>query len=218
MILKKIVNIDINFLVYNDSRGSFRKGQVYNSTHAIALISNTILGQKASLATNKINFTKENIMENYEIVQKPAILVIGIACRTSNAPTAAPQDIPNLWKRFYSEDIISQIPNKVSNEIIFLFCDYEGDHTQPYLAAIGCPVSSINTLPKGMIAKTIPASSYALFHAVGDYPVSLIETWKNIWKQPKLKRTYIADFELYGDKFTSGSPKEVEVYIGTRIS
>jgi len=65
-----------------------------------------------------------------------------------------------------------------------------------------------------MVAKTIPASSYALFRAVGEQPASLIETWGNIWKQPNLKRTYVGDFELYGDKFVSGSPKEIEVYIG----
>lgn len=155
---------------------------------------------------------KENAMEN-EIVHKPAILVIGIDCRTSNAPEAGPQDIPNLWGRFYSEGIIDRIPNKVSNEVIALYCDYEGDHTQPYSVVIGCPVKSIDTLPEGMVAKTIPASSYAVFRAVGEYPTSLIKTWGNIWKQSNLERTYTGDFELYGEQFISGSPKQLEVFI-----
>ena len=46
-------------------------------------------------------------MGSHEVVQKPAILVIGIDCRTSNAPEAGPQDIPKLWgkvlQRRYSE-------------------------------------------------------------------------------------------------------------------
>lgn len=152
-------------------------------------------------------------MGNHMIVQKPAILVIGIDCRTSNAPDAGPKDIPKLWERFYGEDIISQIPNKISNEVIALYCDYEGDYTEPYSLVIGCPVSSIDTIPEGMVAKTIPASSYAVFHAVGEHPQALIETWGKIWKDPDLERTYSGDFELYGNKFISSSPKELEVYI-----
>jgi predicted transcriptional regulator YdeE len=174
------------------------------------LVSSPLLDQSALHVSDKTHFKEENTMQSPEVVQKPAILVIGINCRTSNAKETGPQ----LWGRFYSEDILSQIPNKVSNEVIALYCDYEGDYTQPYSVVIGCPVSSIDTIPEGMVAKTIPASSYAVFRAIGEHPKALIETWGNIWKQPKLERTYTGDFELYGNKFVSGSLKEVEVYIG----
>ncbi len=178
------------------------------------IVSSPLLAQSTPHSGDKTNFTEENTMGSYEVIQKPAILLIGIDCRTSNAPEAGPQDIPKLWGRFYGEDILSRIPNKTSSEVIALYCDYEGDYTQPYSVVIGCPVSSIDTIPEGMVAKTIPASSYAVFRATGDHPKALIETWGNIWKQPSLERTYASDFELYGDKFVSGSPKEVEVYIG----
>lgn len=181
---------------------------------AIALVSSPLLGQNAPHIGEKTNFTEESTMGSHKVVQKPAILIIGIDCRTSNAPEAGPQDIPKLWGRFYGEDIISRIPNKTSNEVIALYCDYEGDFTQPYSVIIGCPVSSIDTIPEGMVAKTIPASSYAVFHAIGEHPKALIETWGNIWNQSRLERTYANDFELYGNKFVSSSPKEVEVYIG----
>lgn len=151
-------------------------------------------------------------MESYTVVQKPSMMIVGIACRTSNAPEAGPQDIPRLWNQFYGEDIINQIPNKVSNEVVALYCDYEGDYTQPYSLVIGCPVSSVLGVPEGMVAKMIPSGSYAVFCAVGEYPASLIETWGNIW-QTGLKRTYTGDYEFYGDKFVSGSPQEVEVFI-----
>lgn len=152
--------------------------------------------------------------QNYTIVQKPSTFVVGIECRTSNAPEAGPHDIPNHWGRFHSEDITSQIPNKISNEVIALYCDYEGDHTQPYSLVIGHPVSSFEVIPNGMVAKTIAAGSYAVFRAIGEYPKSLIETWGNIWRQQdEWKRTYTGDYELYGDKFASGSPQEVEVLI-----
>lgn len=157
---------------------------------------------------------KENVMDTHTIVKRPALLIIGIDCRTSNNPEAAPQDIPKLWDKFYREDVTNRIPNKLSNEVIALYCDYEGDYTKPYSVVIGCPVSSLDTIPEGMVAKTIPASSYALFRAIGEHPKSLIETWGHIWQQSNLERTYIGDFELYGNKFASGSPREVEVYIG----
>lgn len=157
-------------------------------------------------------------MGRCEDVQRPARLVIGINCRTSNAKEAGPQDIPKLWERFYSEDIISRIPNKISNEVIALYCDYESDHSQAYTVVIGCPVSSIDTVPQGMVAKTIPPSFYAVFRAIGDHPKALIETWGKIWHEPDLERTYSGDYESYNEKFFSNSPQEIDVYVAIQKS
>jgi predicted transcriptional regulator YdeE len=164
------------------------------------------------IAAQETDFTKEIAMQNYRVIQKPAVRVIGIECRTSNAPEAGPHDIPKHWEKFYQENTVSKIPNKASNEVIALYCDYEGDYTQPYSLVIGCPVSSFDDIPKGMVAKTIPGGSYAIFSAAGEHPKTLIETWGQIWQQQNLARTYTGDYEVYGDKFL-GSPKEVEVFI-----
>jgi predicted transcriptional regulator YdeE len=165
-------------------------------------------------ATDQNQIGKENLMKNHVVIDKPSMIVIGIECRTSNHPDAGPHDIPKLWGKFYQDNILSQIPNKASDEIIALYCDYEGNYTQPYTCVIGCPVTSFDEVPEGMVAKIIPATSYAVFRAVGEYPHSLIETWGKIWQgDVEQTRTYTGDFEVYGDKFTSGSPKEVEVYI-----
>lgn len=148
----------------------------------------------------------------YKVVHKPSMIVLGIKCRTSNEPEAGPHDIPRLWEQFYREKTMDHIPNKFSNEVIALYCDYEGDYTQLYSLVIGCQISSLDIVPEGMVAKIIPAGSYAAFRAIGEHPKSLIETWGNIWHTP-LKRTYTGDYEIYGDAFTSGSPKEVRVLI-----
>lgn len=153
-------------------------------------------------------------MKNHSIIRKSTKMIIGIKCRTSNAPEAGPHDIPKHWGKFYNDNIIAKIPNKTSNEVIALYCDYEGDYTQPYSLIIGCPVNSIDEIPEGMVAKIIPAGSYAEFRAVGKHPDSLIGTWGTIW-QTDLPRTYTGDYEVYGDKFL-GSPQEVEVYIATK--
>lgn len=150
-------------------------------------------------------------MPAYVTVQRPVLMVIGIECRTSNDPDAAPQDIPLLWQKFYAEEIYNKVPNKASEEVIALYCDYEGDYTQPYSCVIGCPVSSLEQIPDGMVAKTIPAATFAVYKAAGEFPKSLIDTWGLIWSSP-LKRTYVGDFEVYGKGF-SGPSKEVEVLV-----
>lgn len=177
---------------------------------AICTLNHAVFCQE--FAANETHVTQEITMQDYQVIQKPTITVIGIACRTSNAPEAAPHDIPKLWEQFYKNNTIDQIPNKTSSEVIALYCDYTGDYTQPYSLVIGCQVDSLDDIPEGMVAKTIPGGSYAIFRAIGEYPRSLTETWRNIWQQPGLERTCTGDYELYGDKF-SHSPQEVEVYI-----
>lgn len=146
------------------------------------------------------------------IIEKPSITVIGIECRTVNTPDAAPKDIPQLWGKFYSENILDQIPNKTSNDVIALYCDYEGDYTKPYTVVIGCQTSSLEEIPEGMVGKELPATSYAVHPAIGEHPKAVIETWEKIWKTAK-DRTYTGDFEVYGEKFFSGTPKQVDVFI-----
>ena len=166
---------------------------------------------------NKRNITlsKETAMANYTVVKKPDILLLGIECRTSNDSGAAINDIPVLWERFYNEGIISQIPDKTSNEVIALYCDYEGDHTQPYSVVIGCPVSAIDVVPEGLVAKKIPGGTYAAYQAIGEHPKSLIETWGEIW-QTDLPRTFTGDYEVYGENFTTDSPQEVDIFIALK--
>ena len=185
----------------------------YYSLFAIFILSTMNIALfSQELVTKETHFTQENTMHEVKIIQKPLITIIGIACRTSNASDAAPHDIPKLWEQFYKENIMNQIPNKTSSEVIALYCDYEGDYTKPYSLVIGCQVDFVDEIPNGMVVKTIPGGSYAIFSAVGEHPKSLINTWGNIWQHPSLDRTYTGDYEVYGDKFFS-FPQEVDVYI-----
>ena len=63
---------------------------------------------------------------NISLVQKGPLVVVGILCRTSNAPEAGPNDIPRQWQRFVSEGIADNIPNKASDDVLALYCEYEG--------------------------------------------------------------------------------------------
>lgn len=152
-------------------------------------------------------------MANYTIQQRPEILIMGIACRTSNAPGVGEKEIPQLWQRFYQEEIMEQVPNRTSDEVIALYCEYEGDHTAPYTLVIGCPVSAVDALPEGLVAKSIPKGAYAEYQAVGEHPAALVKTWGEVWATD-LPRTYGGDYEVYAETFASDSPQKVGVYIG----
>jgi predicted transcriptional regulator YdeE len=192
------------------------KNKFASLSFLITLFSSSVFCQENPLNISRNHFIEKNMNMDYTINQKPSIHLVGIVCRTSNAPEAGPHDIPKHWERFYREGIIAQIPNKISNEVIALYCDYEGDYTQPYSLVLGCPVNSLEKIPKGMIGKVIPRGTYAVFRAIGEHPKSVIETWGNIWGQTDLVRTYTGDYEVYGDQFFSGSPPEVNVFVAVK--
>ena len=154
-------------------------------------------------------------MQSYTNVQQPAMFVAGISCKTANTPEAAPQDIPKLWGKFYAENVADKILNKSSDDVIALYCEYEGDYTKPYTVIIGYPVSSLDDLSEGIVGKVVPAGCYARFVASGEHPKAIIEKWGEIWQTP-LDRTYTGDYELYGKAFTSQNPQEVEVFVAVK--
>ncbi len=150
-----------------------------------------------------------------QTIQKPEILVAGITCRTSNAPEDAMRDIPQLWMQFFVKNIPGLIPNKTSDKIVALYCDYEGDYTKPYTLLIGYPVSSIEGLPEPIEHRIIPAGTYAQFPVEGEHPQGVINTWGQIWQTP-LNRTYTGDYELYGQGVAQGKPEEVDIFIAIK--
>ena len=150
-----------------------------------------------------------------EIINKDSIKIIGIELRTTNENNQAVKDISQFWEKFYVENIKDRIPNKIDDEILGLYIDYEGDFTKPYSLIICCKVSTFDEIPKGMVAKIIPAAKYVVFTAKGKMPGKLLETWQYVWNSD-LDRTYTGDFEIYGQKFGNPEDSEVDVYIAVQ--
>lgn len=150
---------------------------------------------------------------NYQIIDIPAFKIIGIELKTTNENNKSMNDIPLHWQNFYAQNMQAQIPNKISEDILGLYTDYEGDFTKPYSLIIGCKVNQDHEIPTHMIAKTIPTAKYALFTARGPMPEQIIKTWQEIW-QSNIKRSYKADFELYGDRYHDAHQPEMSIYIG----
>ncbi len=100
-------------------------------------------------------------------------------------------------------------PQQSVRQGLWTLCDYESDYTGAYTLVIGCETSSAENLPEGLAARVLPASKYALYDAVGEFSANLIDVWTQVWSTP-FKRTYVGDFELYGET----APTEVPIYIG----
>jgi predicted transcriptional regulator YdeE len=142
--------------------------------------------------------------------------VIGISIRTTNNNGQSANDIGELWSRFFTENIIDKIPNKVDTSIYSIYTDYEGDYTKPYTTILGCKVKNLDTIPEGMVAKTINGGDYTKFVAKGDLAKGAVFVeWTKIWEMD-LPRLYSADFEVYGEKSQNPNDAEVDIFIAIK--
>lgn len=142
--------------------------------------------------------------------------VIGIAVRTTNENGRSAQDIGQLWGKFMSERIAEKIPNKIDDSIFSIYTNYQGDHTQPYDTILGCKVSSLEQIPKGMVGQSFDGGTYGKFIAKGDLTKGVVfGTWTDIWNK-NLNRVFTADFEIYGKKAQNPTDAEVEIFVGLK--
>ncbi|MBD8348815.1 GyrI-like domain-containing protein [Dysgonomonas sp. HGC4] len=142
--------------------------------------------------------------------------VIGISVRTTNEGGQAAKDIPQLWEKFITENIAAKIPGKVSDSVYGIYTEYEGDYTQPYTTVLGCKVSSLDNIPDGFIGLTIKADNYEKYTAKGKMSDDIVyKKWTEIW-QSNLNRTYLADFEVYGERSVDMDNAEVDIFISVK--
>lgn len=142
--------------------------------------------------------------------------MIGISIRTTNEGGQASQDIAALWQTFIAEKVLEKIPNKLNQEVYSLYTDYEGDHTEPYSAIIGCQVKSLDQIPSGMVGQSFRGGTYVKLSAKGDLLQGLVlKQWQDIFGM-RLDRTYDADFEVFGEKAKNPSAAEVDFYVGVK--
>ena len=140
--------------------------------------------------------------------------IIGLKIRTTNQDGKSAAEIGALWDKFIAENIFVQIPNKTSSEILSLYTNYEGDHTKPYDTIIGCKVSSLENIPEGMAGAEFDGGNYKEFTVKGNLNDGIIyEKWQEIFKTP-MDRTYVADFDVFGEKAQDPTNAEVTILVG----
>ncbi len=148
----------------------------------------------------------------YNIVEIEEFSIIGITIKTINKEGKSQKDIGELWGQFMAQNLISQIPNLKSSEIFCIYTDYETDFTGEYLTILGCKVNSLDKIPEGFIGRKIPKTKYRHYKAIGKIPDCVGDVWSQIW-QSNINRSYIADFDVYGEKSKDPQNAEVDIYL-----
>ena len=145
------------------------------------------------------------------------IKLIGISLgrKTSNLDGQSGIDCGNLWQKFEMENCFEKIPNKISDEVLAVYHEYEGDHTKPYSYFIGCRVDHNTAAPAGMQSLEIPKAEYRKIIAKGIMPGCVANAWINIWSS-NIQRAYQADFEIYDKRSKDWNDAEVDIYIGVK--
>lgn len=141
-----------------------------------------------------------------DIMTQPTRTLIGIEARASNDD---PQAIGAVWQRFIGEELASRIAQRIDNHLVAVYCEYDGDHTQPYTFFLGCVVEDAVEPPEGFTALTIAPGRYARFAANGPMPAALMNAWAAIW-DTEINRAYQADFEIHDPS----NPESVEIFVG----
>jgi predicted transcriptional regulator YdeE len=140
------------------------------------------------------------------------LTIIGLELRTDNE--VAGQTIPAHWQNFAEQKVLERIPNALSSDVYAVYTHYQNpgqNNLGIYSCVIGAAVSSGATVPEGLIAIELPASSYQIVQVPTGRPDLVGETWASIWQQDPSSRTFIADFERYDADGT------IEIWLGVRF-
>lgn len=151
----------------------------------------------------------------YAIKKREALKFAGISVRINNGKSQAENDIQFLWERFFREKIFKMIPNKIDDNIYGIYSEYDSNHLGAYTAIVGCLVSQFEGLPGALTQVEVPEQAYAVFLAEGKLPEAVIDKWVEIWNSD-FKRSYIADFDVYGKESQNPEDAKVEIWVGIK--
>lgn len=140
---------------------------------------------------------------------RQAFDVIGLSVRTASHLEVSPETarIEKLWDRFFSDSIITRVPNILDTERIYgVYSDYDikGD-TVAYTVTAGVRVSDLAEIPAGLSGIHVPTQYYAVFPTeTGQIEDKLLETWSKIWKTGHEtlggERALTVDFEQFDSR------------------
>ena len=143
----------------------------------------------------------------------PPFAFIGLSIRTTNENQQAMQDIPALWARFFAENTLAKIPDKVNDTLYCIYTDYEKDYTKPYTTLLGCKVETLDSIPDGLTGRLINGGTYTTFTAQGNINEGIVaQEWIKIWNSD-INRAYTADIEVYGTKAQNSEKAEIDILI-----
>lgn len=159
-----------------------------------------------------------------QILEKPAATFVGLeeSFISALSPDATNfKVIGPLWQTFLQR--AQQIPNRIGHDMYGIMTSTpESKRTHPhelqYLTAVA--VSAVDSIPEGMIWRTVPDTTFAVFThkgpitAIGDTVGQIYQQWL---PQSGYEHSDIADIELYDHRFNCEQEnQEMEYWISVR--
>lgn len=148
-----------------------------------------------------------------KIVVKDQFMVIGTEYIGKNENS----EISTMWGNDFMPRI-AEIRNVINPGIFYGICACMGDvETGVFSYVAGREVSNLDEIPVGMVGKTIPSNTYAVFTHIGPL-TTLGATWTSIYDKWLPESGYKAsgdpDFECYDERFKDMSEdSELDIYI-----
>ena len=122
--------------------------------------------------------------------------------------------------RYFHESLFEKIPcRKKQGTTYCVYTEYESVYTGAYTYFIGEEVTSLDSIPYGLEALTIPSQKYVKFTTgPGAMPDVLKNAWQSIWDMPSAElggeRRYLSDFEIYDERASDHINLVLDIYIG----
>jgi predicted transcriptional regulator YdeE len=162
-------------------------------------------------------------MTERKIVTRDETWIVGIASRTTGEKEMSSDGvIPKMWQRFYEEGVLHRLTNRADQNVYALYTDFSGTRMGEYKVVIGAKVKDKAQIPEGLVLKTIPAGKYfVLTSEKGPAPTVIPAAWIKVGAledkdQLGGRRSYKADFEVYGPTATDPQNLQADLYVGLK--
>ena len=120
--------------------------------------------------------------------------VVGVSAKVSNNRNDL---LEQAWELFFNSEVLEYLNGQnLSQDIISVYYEYEGDHAAPYTLLIGYEVDDSFDVPTGLNSANIEIN-HEVFRVEGDIPDAVIDKWQEIWVDNSKERAYKADFDRY---------------------
>ncbi|AXA34656.1 GyrI-like domain-containing protein [Francisella adeliensis] len=123
--------------------------------------------------------------------------VVGVSTKVSNDREDL---LEQAWDLFSNSEVLEYLQGKnLSQDIISVYYEYEGDCDDPYTLLIGYEVDESFETPLGLNSVVINLN-HEIYKLSENVPDAIFDKWEDIWDDISRERAYIADFDRYNPK------------------
>jgi AraC family transcriptional regulator len=158
---------------------------------------------------------------DYRIVEKPAFPVVGKALRVGTKDGENLRRIPQFWDECLkdgSHDRLAALAGRegILGDVTLGICTDFAPNMEEFTYMIAAEKPDGATL-EGMVEKTVPAASWAVFEAAGPLPEAIQTAWSRIWSEffptAPFKHGDGPELELYPRGNPHSADYKMEVWI-----